>query len=143
MNIARFFALIFLFTLLGCGAQRIEVKLPDGFTVRAEVAQTQQQTERGLMYRQHLAADEGMLFIFERDAPRLFWMKNTFVPLDIIFIDAQKRITSVRHNAPRSYKTTPEHQVATAAGFGQYVLEVPAGTAAAHNLQVGQELNFL
>ncbi len=134
--------LIFLFIcaifLLGCGKN--EVILPDGSSIQIELAQTQEETERGLMYRETLGENEGMLFIFEQDDIRLFWMKNTLIDLDMIFIDSTGKIVNIADSVPHSYIDAPEEEIATAGGFGKYVLEVNAGFALKHNLHQGDKL---
>jgi len=68
------------------------------FTV--EIARTDPERERGLMYRTHMPADHGMLFVFSDAQLRYFWMKNTLIPLDIIFFDAHKRLVNISANTP-------------------------------------------
>ncbi len=92
----------------------------------------------GLMYRKSMLADRGMLFIFPDVRQRSFWMKNTYIPLDIIFIDESKRIVSIQPNTkPFSEKSVPSYKDA------QYVLEVNAGTAARLNWKEGDILNWV
>ena len=67
--------------------------------VRLEVALTPEAQERGLMYRTALADDQGMLFVFPHDADHSFWMKNTLIPLDMVFITADGRVAGVHANA--------------------------------------------
>src|SRR5574337_1112000 len=68
------------------------------FTV--EIAATDATRERGLMFRTHLAANHGMLFVFPDAQTRYFWMKNTLIPLDIIFFDAHQRLINVAADTP-------------------------------------------
>jgi uncharacterized membrane protein (UPF0127 family) len=94
-------------------------------TLSVEIARTPRQRERGLMFRRALADDAGMLFLFERDGFISMWMKNTYVPLDMIFIDRHGRVTQVVE------RTTPGSQaIITSAEALRAVLEVKAGTAA-------------
>ena len=134
--------LLFIFVctvlLIGCGKN--EVLLPDGTAVRVELAQTQEETELGLMYRETLGENEGMLFIFPEDDFRLFWMKNTLIDLDMIFIDSTGEIINIADKVPHSYIDAPQDEIATAGGFGKYVLEVNAGFAIKHNLHQGDKL---
>ena len=139
----RKFLLLPLFLLCACSAyDKTIVTFPDGFKVKAEIADTPEKTEKGLMHRKTLAENKGMLFIFDKSEPRLFWMKNTLISLDIIFINSDKTIYSIAHNVPRSYVYTPDDQVRRVQGFGKYVLEVPSGTARKHNLAEGSALEF-
>ncbi|MDR1123825.1 MAG: DUF192 domain-containing protein [Elusimicrobiota bacterium] len=129
--------------LCACGGyKKTAVTLPDGFVVRAEVADTPQKAERGLMFRESLAEDGGMLFTFDAAGPRMFWMKNTFIDLDIIFINSDGSVYSVAAGVPRSYSYTPDHQVAYVPGYGQYVLELASGGARRHNITEGSKIKF-
>jgi uncharacterized membrane protein (UPF0127 family) len=83
-----------------------------------------------------------MLFVFPESAPRMFWMKNTFIDLDIIFINSDYTVYSVASNVPRAYSYTPDHQLAYVPGYGRYVLEVAAGAAAKHGVITGSVVKF-
>ena len=124
------------------GCMQNEVILPDGTGIEVELAKTRQQTERGLMFRENLEENKGMLFIFSKDEERYFWMKNTLIDLDIIFINSQGTIENIAQNVPHSYIAAPQEEVATAEGFGKYVLEVNSGFAKKHNLKAGDRLNL-
>ena len=91
------------------GYQTVTITLPDGFAVRARVADT---------------------------------MKNTLIDLDMVFIGSDKRVTSVAEQVPHSYTYTPDDEVAYALGYGQYVLELAAKTAAKHGVTEGAEIKF-
>ena len=138
----HFILLLLLLFISACSPKTVKIILPDGFTVKAELAITPQEAEKGLMFRTELSENHGMLFIFEQDAPRYFWMKNTLIDLDIIFITSDKKVFSYEENVPHSYVYTPDNQVAKAAGFGQYVLELPAGSVKKHKISEGAELEF-
>ncbi|MER1968591.1 DUF192 domain-containing protein [Castellaniella sp. GW247-6E4] len=73
--------------------------------VQAEVARTPEARSQGLMHRRSLAADHGMLFVFDEDDQHCFWMKNTPLPLSIAFIDAKGRITSIQDMQPYALDT--------------------------------------
>lgn len=122
--------------------QTMSVILPDGFEVKAKLALTPQEHARGLMFVTHLPENEGMLFIFEQEQPQSFWMKNTLIDLDIVFIDAQDRVTSVANEVPHSYTYTPDTDVAFAEGYGQYVLELASKTAERHGVVPGAKLTI-
>lgn len=139
----KYIYLALLALLCACGPyDKTTITLPNGFTVRAEIADTPQKAELGLMNRDSLGEHKGMIFPFKEEDSRLFWMKNTFINLDIIFITADKKISSISENVPRSYQNTPENEVALAGGYGMYVLELPAGTAQQQNLKEGDVLQF-
>jgi uncharacterized membrane protein (UPF0127 family) len=101
-------------------------------TVRVEIARTPSELSRGLMWRNELDADAGMLFVFGDSAPRTFWMKNTPLPLDILFIDDRGTVINVGA-ATTPYSEAPVRSTAPA----RYVLEVNAGFAARHGIGPG------
>ena len=103
------------------------------FTV--EVAQTPEEQAQGLMFRQSLAPDAGMLFPFNPPRPASFWMKNTLIPLDLIFIRTDGTIESIAPNAvPRSLEAIPSRGPVAA------VLEIAGGRAAALGLKEGDRV---
>ena len=96
----------------------------DRHKFNVEVASTPAQWEQGLMFRQSLAPDAGMLFDFKAPSPISMWMKNTLIPLDMLFIDAQGRIINIAE------RTVPGSLApVSAAGPARAVLELTAGTA--------------
>lgn len=139
----RFFLFFTLLLLIACRPYRTTtLTLPDGFKVHVKIADTPEKQTRGLMFVKHLPENQGMLFAFENETEQLFWMKNTLIDLDIIFIGADKRVILVDPQVPHSYTYTPDDQVAQSAGFGKYVLEVPAKTAQRHGITSGAQLHF-
>lgn len=104
---------------------------------KVELAITPQEHERGLMYREHLAPDAGMLFISESPRRQVFWMKNTLIPLDMIFIGADWRIAGIVENAEP--KTLSAREVAAPS---QYVLEIGGGLSARYGIRAGQAVDF-
>ena len=120
----------------------ITVKTPTGTLIQAELADTALKRAQGLMFREHLADDRGMLFIFGDAQPWTFWMKNTRIPLDIIWIDAKKTIVHIERNVPictRQDDGCPQYHSEEGA---LYVLELGGGRAAALQLQRGMKLSF-
>ena len=116
------------------------VVFPDNFAVNVEIAADDATRAQGLMFRDQLAADRGMIFLFPQSGDYPFWMKNTLIPLDMIWIDEQKRIVNVAANVPPC-KADPCPSVPSG-GNAKYVLEVAAGVAARHGLAKGQTLRF-
>lgn len=106
--------------------------------VAVELAETPAAIERGLMYRQHLPPDRGMLFIFPDEALRTFWMKNTLIPLDMIFISSEREVVGVVENA-EPQTATPRRVDAPS----QYVVEVNAGWARRHGVEAGTDVRFI
>jgi uncharacterized protein len=104
--------------------------------VDLELATTPETMQRGLMYRTELADGDGMLFVFEADADHSFWMKNTYISLDLIFIartgPTSGRIAGIHPNA----KTLSEASISVGAP-SRWVLEVPAGWCARNGVVTG------
>jgi uncharacterized protein len=121
---------------VGEGLQSLTIETSTGRHVfQVEVAADDASRERGLMDRRYMAADHGMLFEFDRDAPVAFWMKNTYIPLDMIFIASSGVVTHVAANAePLSERIIPSGGPCVA------VLELNGGTAASIGLKVGDKI---
>jgi uncharacterized membrane protein (UPF0127 family) len=106
-------------------------------SIDIEIANTENEIKQGLMFRQKMDEDKGMLFVFPDMQPRGFWMKNTFIPLDIIYVDADKTIVSIQKN------TTPlSEQDLPSDGEAQYVIEVNAGFSDRYGLKPGDRVDF-
>jgi uncharacterized membrane protein (UPF0127 family) len=100
-----------------------------------EVMRNDEERARGLMFRRFMPADRGMLFDFKVEQPVMMWMKNTYIPLDMIFTARDGRIVSIAENAePLSERTIPSGPAAYA------VLEVNAGTAARLGIKAGDRM---
>ena len=123
------------------GLPRVEVRIVNSdeqvFVVEAEVASTYEQRELGLMHRASLGEYEGMLFVFDGEAYRSFWMKNTLIELDMIFADADKAIVDIRRKAQPGDETPY-----TSGAPAKYVLEVNGGFCEARNIHPGDRLEF-
>ena len=125
----------------GCasaGGHWVEV---GGERYAVEIADDDAERARGLMFRDHLARDAGMLFIHEEEAPRSYWMMNTRIPLDILYFDDARRLVSQRRDTP----PCPPGQRCPAYPSGapaRYVLELNAGEAARLGLANGAELTL-
>lgn len=111
----------------------------NGQRFQVEIAADDPSRAMGLMYRDELADDRGMLFLFRREAPRSFWMMNTRIPLDIIYLDRDLRVVSIVANArPCRRPPCPSYP---SLGPAQFVLELNAGQAAALGLAPGDQLS--
>jgi uncharacterized membrane protein (UPF0127 family) len=116
------------------------VTLPDGFQITLELAITPEEIGQGLMFRPSLPEDRGMLFLFEVERVPSFWMKNTMIPLDLIFLDSQGAIVEIVHDAqPCAAEPCPHYIPSLPAAA---VLEVAAGVAADHELAAGNVIEF-
>lgn len=123
----------------GGGAPRVVVQTRSGaHVVAVEVARTDAERALGLMNRRALAPDAGMLFVFTESDDHVFWMKNTLIPLDMIFVGEDGRVVGVVERA--------EPMTVTPRGVGEpsrYVLEVNGGWAAAHEVRPGDAVRLV
>jgi uncharacterized membrane protein (UPF0127 family) len=108
-----------------------------------QVASTEPQRERGLMGVRKLAPHNGMLFVFDSDAPIEFWMKDTLIQLDMVFIGRNGTVRSVFSNVPIVSTATPDDRIPRRDGVAKYVLELPAGEAARDGLTGGVSIPHL
>jgi hypothetical protein len=104
-----------------------------------EVADTEASREYGLMFRTQLAAHAGMIFVFSYDEHQGFWMKNTMIPLDMLFVRANGTIDSIAADVPAESAKTPGEEIRRD-GFGKYVIELAAGEAKRAGLHPGSKL---
>lgn len=106
--------------------------------VTVELAKNDQERTRGLMFRRELAPSSGMLFLFEAPEIRRFWMRNTLIPLDMIFLNERKVVVGIEENTiPHDETSRGPDQPA------QYVVEVAGGEARKHGITVGSRAEFL
>ncbi|HDS00731.1 MAG TPA: DUF192 domain-containing protein [candidate division Zixibacteria bacterium] len=105
--------------------------------IDVEIADDPGEITLGLMYRDDLDSRQGMLFIFEDEQPRSFWMRNTILPLDMIFADSSGKIVTIHeHTVPYS----KESYISTIPA--QYVVEVNAGFVNSHNINIGDKIEW-
>ena len=119
----------------------IKIYLPSGGSVTAEVAVTEAERARGLMFREKLLPDQGMLFVFERESAYAFWMKNTLIPLDMLWLDRDRRIVHIERNVPPCKSDPcPSYDPGRP---GLYVLELAAGVSDRFGLKLSDRLDFV
>jgi hypothetical protein len=111
-----------------------------GHAFTVEIAATPAEQEHGLMDRTSMTADHGMLFMFPDSQPRTFWMKNTLIPLDMLFFDANRHLVAIQANA-QPCKADP-CQLYPSNTPARYVLEINAGTAAKLGARRGDVITF-
>ena len=109
-------------------------------TFSIEIADNDVAREHGLMDRTQMDTDHGMLFVFDDDTPRAFWMKNTRIPLDMLFFDADRHLVSVQHNVPPC--TVDPCPAYSSGAPARYVLELNGGQASKLGLNTGEELTI-
>jgi len=132
--------LLALISAIGCDGSGQSRVLFEDHCFYVEVVETPQERARGLMFREHLDPDNGMLFIFDWEAVYPFWMKNTLIPLDIIWIDSNKEVVFISKDAqPCEQEPCPTINPYKRA---KYVLEVCGGTADKIGLEVGDKLKL-
>ncbi|MHB1845227.1 MAG: DUF192 domain-containing protein [Deltaproteobacteria bacterium] len=105
--------------------------------IQAEVAKDDAERARGLMFRRSLGPNQGMIFFFSETSEHRFWMKNTLIPLDMIFIGPDHRIVGIVENAEPRTLTSRDP-----GALSRYVLEVAGGTAFAHGWRKGDRIEF-
>jgi hypothetical protein len=138
-------------TLLAAGLQAFcgppekngfaKVFFPDGSSIMAELARTDEERARGLMFRERIQPDQGMLFIFEEEGLHSFWMKNTLVALDILWLGRDRRIVHIAADVPPcKADPCPSYGPDFPASF---VLELKAGEALVRALKLGERLEFV
>lgn len=109
--------------------------------VTVEIADNDEERARGLMWRDSVPENTGMLFIYPEDIDAVFWMKNMKVPIDMIFITSQKTVDTIHHSVPPCLadQTCARY---SSEGLVRYILEVRAGYAKENNIQIGDNISF-
>ncbi|MDE2573581.1 MAG: DUF192 domain-containing protein [bacterium] len=108
-----------------------------------QVAANPAQREQGLMNVRELPPRTGMLFVFPRESGWSFWMKNTLIDLDMVWIDKRGVVTSVAARVPHASPQTPDERIPVRDGYGAYVIELPAGEAHEDGLMEGVRVGGL
>jgi uncharacterized membrane protein (UPF0127 family) len=150
MRLCRLVVLL-AFMLPGCGRKEEvtaeivtkTLSFPSGKVIRVEVMMRPQDIMRGMMFRDAFPPDRGMLFVHNRPSRYSYWMYNVKVPLDIIWMDKDKRIVEISENSPPCQEAQP----VKCPQFGgkadsRFVLELNAGAVKQFGLAVGQNLTF-
>jgi uncharacterized membrane protein (UPF0127 family) len=136
----RSLAALSLFFVSAAHAQAISYVVLKDKTFYVELAETEIAQARGLMFREHLAHDRGMFFIFRDEDMRAFWMKNCLISLDILYFDKSFKLVSAQNNAPPC--TTPACPSYPSSAPAMYVLELAAGTADKLGVKPGDKVEF-
>ncbi len=116
----------------------VKIEINNDATLKLEVADTDYLRSKGLMYREELEEDRGMLFIFDDLVKNGFWMKNTLIPLDMIFIDPEGKIVEIFENVPPCKVTNCESY--TPEKMYKYVIELNGGSSEELDIQLGDEI---
>ena len=107
-----------------------------------EIADTPEERRRGLSHRAHLPADAGMLFVFDAELALSFWMKDTLLPLDVLFLDKVRRIVDIQTMTPQPGAADAELKVYPSRQPAMYALEINAGTAEKLGLTIGMAVEL-
>lgn len=119
------------------------ITLPDGTKIMAETMRRPEDMMRGMMFRDSLAPDRGMLFVHGEPGPYAYWMYQVRIPLDILWLDQQRRIVEISPNTPPC-KSSSARECPSYGGREKalFVLELNAGMVEKHKLRVGDQLKF-
>ena len=132
MVYSKWFAiLLFLFLLTSCTSNKVIV---NNYAVYVEIADSPAEYQKGLMFHEPLKANEGMLFVFQDETRRSFWMKNVFFPIDIIFINSDKKVVDLKLNF---YPCTKDPCEIFTSKQAKYALEVQRTFADKHRVKIG------
>ncbi len=112
-------------------------------TLTLQVAKTEDERETGLMNVTQLPPHTGMVFVFDHDAPVEFWMKDTLIPLDMVFVSPKGIVRDVFEDVPSTTPSTPDAKIPYRDGTAKYVLELPAFEAAKDGIHTGTVLRDL
>ena len=143
MSIRKILSILFcLFALTACGPKTLTLSAFDGsksVKMTVEIADSPEERERGLMNRPRLETDHGMLFVFPVPAIQTFWMKNTLIPLEILFFDANGEFVNAATMAPCKADPCDTY---TSLALAQYALEVPPDFRVSHGVGVGWKMDL-
>ena len=132
--------LLVVFSTLSCSKDSVlqtqEIKI-NQWNITVEIAETQEDQEKGLMGRESMAEDHGMLFVYDRDSKKSFWMKNTKIPLSIAYIATDGTIREIYDMEPLSTRIVESRYSV------RYVLEVNQGAFQRHGIKEGDKVEFI
>ncbi len=118
------------------------VVLPDGSKIYCEVMIRSEDMGRGMMHRESLDANKGMLFVHTNPGPYPYWMHNVKIPLDIIWLSPDRTIVEISQHTPPCLKESKECPIHGGNFMSMYVLELAAGGASKHKLKLGDTINW-
>jgi hypothetical protein len=119
----------------------VQIYFPDGKAITAEMAVSPEERAQGLMFRQSIASNQGMLFVFEREGFYSFWMKNMLISIDILWLDKDKHIVHIEPCVPPCEKTPCPSYISKISAL--YVLELEAGSVEKRGLKMYDRLDFV
>lgn len=107
-----------------------------------DIARSETEKRLGLMFKRELCENCGMLFVFDREEEQSFWMKNTYIPLDIIFLSKDFRVNNLYENLKPSPDMTKEEDIEIVRGKAKYVIEINANSAKKAGIKEGEKLKL-
>jgi len=128
--------LVYFFFFRNLPFEKVKIKLKDQ-NYQVEIASTTQQKSKGLSNREKLCSKCGMLFVFNKDKSLPFWMKDTLIPLDIIWINSENKIVDIQSANPQLNTPTSRLTIYRNQDLAKYVLELNAGDSQKLNLKIG------
>ena len=141
MKLFRLFLLLLVgFSTLSCSKNDVlqtQILRINQWEITVEIADTQETQEKGLMWRESMEEDRGMLFVYDRDSRKSFWMKNTKIPLSIAYIGADGTIREIYDMEPLSTRTVDSRYSV------RYALEVNQGAFERHGIKTGDKVEFI
>ena len=145
-NLVKIFRIFLLIFLISCGKnpdKNFEVISIDNgkelIKINAEIADDEQEQMKGLMFREKLNGNEGMLFVFENEGYQTFWMKNTLIPLDMLFIDKNFEIVDIKNAVPCKEEPCALYKSSKPA---KYVLEVNGNFTIRNNVKISDKMTL-
>ena len=123
----------------------VEKQSGESIKFKVKIADTPEARQKGLQEVTFLESNEGMWFVFDDEAPRNFWMKDTLISLDILYVSAHRKILSIQSDVPPCRELDLEQAncpLYPSVGAAQYVLELPAGTVHEQGIQVGDKVLY-
>jgi uncharacterized membrane protein (UPF0127 family) len=137
MNFFKFFFITILLVSSKATASESQLSIANKLSLNIKIADNDSARMKGLMFVKNLPENEGMLFIMEDEAQVNMWMKNTYIPLDMIFVNSNKEIVSMAEN------TKPlSTEIISSKNKVKYVLEINGGLAKKSGLKIGDKINY-
>ena len=138
----KIFVIFLLIFLIGCTRNFNEVYINNGkklTKINVEIADDNEERMKGLMFRERLDENAGMLFIFDKEEYKTFWMKNTWIPLDIVFIDKNFKVVDIKNAVPCKKELCILYKSSQPA---EYVLEVNSNFTIKNNINIGDKITI-
>ena len=141
MKLILILLILSLIFIVSCGSNDYDKACFDGKCIELEAMRTLDEKQKGLMFREFLEENKGLLFLYEEEGERDFWMKNVKLPIDIIWLDKENKIIYIEHDVPPCQEDPcPIYSLNKKA---MNVIEVNSGFTSENNINVGDEVKFI